>query len=272
MFNQNLHTHSCYDDGHDTPEQMAQAAMEQGITTLGFSGHSPNPIDTCSMSPEGMNRWKADVRKLQKSAPPSLNVFLGIELDSLSDIELDNFDYIIGSVHYLCPHGKPIAIDASRQEFELLLQAYENNIYALIDAYCQQLETTIQKRPLDIVGHLDLVGKYNEQEQYYAFDDPAIISRFLQTVKMGIQQGLIFEINTGAQSRGYRSVPYPHPALLKKMVECQARLTISSDCHNRTNLTYGYAQALETAKMCGAKTLACLSKEGFIDCSIEQFI
>lgn len=37
---QNLHTHTIYCDGKDTPEEMILAACEKGFTSLGFSGHS----------------------------------------------------------------------------------------------------------------------------------------------------------------------------------------------------------------------------------------
>ena len=36
---QNLHTHSTYCDGADTPEEMIETALEKGFTSIGFSGH-----------------------------------------------------------------------------------------------------------------------------------------------------------------------------------------------------------------------------------------
>jgi len=37
---QNLHTHSTFCDGIDTPEEMIKVAIEKGFVSLGFSGHS----------------------------------------------------------------------------------------------------------------------------------------------------------------------------------------------------------------------------------------
>ena len=37
---QNLHTHTTYCDGNNTPEEMVQKALELGFDTLGFSIHA----------------------------------------------------------------------------------------------------------------------------------------------------------------------------------------------------------------------------------------
>lgn len=37
---QNLHTHTCFCDGKDTPEEMIQEALKRGFDSLGFSMHS----------------------------------------------------------------------------------------------------------------------------------------------------------------------------------------------------------------------------------------
>ena len=36
---QNLHTHTVYCDGNDTPEEMVLTAIEKHFDILGFSGH-----------------------------------------------------------------------------------------------------------------------------------------------------------------------------------------------------------------------------------------
>ena len=41
----NFHTHTTYCDGKNTAEEMILAAINQGFTVLGFSGHSHTSID-----------------------------------------------------------------------------------------------------------------------------------------------------------------------------------------------------------------------------------
>ena len=40
MLSSSTHNHTTWCDGKNTPEEMAQAAWEQGFTDLGFSGHT----------------------------------------------------------------------------------------------------------------------------------------------------------------------------------------------------------------------------------------
>ena len=39
-FLSNLHTHTLYCDGKNTPEEYIQKAIEKGFISIGFSGHS----------------------------------------------------------------------------------------------------------------------------------------------------------------------------------------------------------------------------------------
>ncbi len=62
-----VHTHTTYCDGKNTPSEMAQAALEQGLKTLGFSGHIYIPEDTSSsMSLENTKRYCAEVEALKQ--------------------------------------------------------------------------------------------------------------------------------------------------------------------------------------------------------------
>ena len=43
MVRQNLHCHTRFDDGKDTPETMVLAALDAGLTSIGISLHCPIP-------------------------------------------------------------------------------------------------------------------------------------------------------------------------------------------------------------------------------------
>ncbi|HIZ55853.1 MAG TPA: hypothetical protein H9671_06570, partial [Firmicutes bacterium] len=52
-FLSNLHTHSCFSDGRDTPEEIVREALRKGFISLGFSDHSPTPyFSDCNMPEE----------------------------------------------------------------------------------------------------------------------------------------------------------------------------------------------------------------------------
>ena len=63
---QNLHTHSTYCDGHDTPEETVLRAIELGFDTIGFSGHSHmyfSPL--IGMTPEATEAYKQEIARLK---------------------------------------------------------------------------------------------------------------------------------------------------------------------------------------------------------------
>ena len=61
-----VHCHSTLCDGKNTLQEMASAACAQGLTTLGFTGHSHTPCDReYCMSPRRTALYKATIAKLK---------------------------------------------------------------------------------------------------------------------------------------------------------------------------------------------------------------
>lgn len=273
MIRQNLHTHSIYDDGKDTIEQMVQTAKEKGFTVLGFSGHGHNPEDDGSMSLEDTKRYCHEIREAAKrEAENGLKIFCGIEEDSISPVDPKDWDYVIGSVHYLQKDGRFWPVDYSKDRFDAMIsQGWNGDIHAMLQDYWKALEAQADNPVMDIVGHVDLITKYNENEDYFSFENPEYLAMAESAIEKLVKAGKIFEMNTGAIARGYRSEPYPHPLLLKMIQEKGGKLMINTDCHNRENLDLGLGHCLQLAKKAGFESLMMLTENGFEERSIEEF-
>ena len=273
MIKQNLHTHSQYDDGKDSIDEIVQKAQERGFTILGFSGHGYYAKDDSSMTPEKTKQYIQDVRQAQQQAPNGLKIYLGIEEDSMAPIEnVEDFDYVIGSVHYLEHNGKIYPIDYSQEQFdEMLKEGYQNDINALAKDYYLAIERQAQNPNIQIIGHLDLIAKYNENQTYYCFDDPKILSYAKVAIEQLVKAGKIFEMNSGAMARGYRNSPYPSIELLKLIYEANGKILINTDCHDKEYLDYGMQICLDLAKQIGFKTLEMFNGKNFESKNIEEF-
>lgn len=273
MIKQNLHTHSQYDDGKDAIDENVQKAQERGFTILGFSGHGYYAKDDSSMTPEKTKQYIQDVRQAQQQAPNGLKIYLGIEEDSMAPIEnVEDFDYVIGSVHYLEHNGKIYPIDYSQEQFdEMLKEGYQNDINALAKDYYLAIERQAQNPNIQIIGHLDLIAKYNEDQTYYCFDDPKILSYAKVAIEQLVKAGKIFEMNSGAMARGYRNSPYPSIELLKLIYEANGKILINTDCHDKEYLDYGMQICLDLAKQIGFKTLEMFNGKNFESKNIEEF-
>ena len=273
MIKQNLHTHSQYDDGKDAIDEIVQKAQERGFTILGFSGHGYYAKDDSSMTPEKTKQYIKDVRQAQQQAPNGLKIYLGIEEDSMAPIEnVEDFDYVIGSVHYLEHNGKIYPIDYSQEQFdEMLKEGYQNDINALAKDYYLAIERQAQNPNIQIIGHLDLIAKYNEDQTYYCFDDPKILSYAKIAIEQLVKAGKIFEMNSGAMAREYRNSPYPSIELLKLIYEANGKILINTDCHDKEYLDYGMQICLDLAKQIGFKTLEIFNGKNFESKNIEEF-
>ena len=100
-----VHCHSTMCDGRNTLQEMASAACAQGLTTLGFSGHSYTQRDReYCMSPSRTAQYKATIAKLKAEYRGKVDILCGIEWDVLSEDKPETYDYWIGAAHHL--YGK----------------------------------------------------------------------------------------------------------------------------------------------------------------------
>ncbi|GJM56903.1 histidinol-phosphatase [Erysipelotrichaceae bacterium OPF54] len=270
---QNLHTHTQYCDGKDTVEEMVLEAISRNFDSIGFSGHGTNyPYDPCSMDEQRTDLYMRDIYAANEQYQDRIRVYLGIEEDSIGQrFSHEDFEYIIGSVHFLIHNGEAAPIDYSQARFEqILTDWYDSDILKMAKAYYDAVKEMVSRPEVDIVGHIDLIAKYNENEKYFRFEDPAYLAMAKDAAETAIANNKIIEMNTGAIARGYRTKPYPHIALLKHIHECGGKICISSDCHNRANLDLGFEQCVELARLAGFTEITMLGDEGFYPVPIEE--
>jgi histidinol-phosphatase (PHP family) len=74
----------------------------------------------------------------------------------------------------------------------------------------------------------------------------------------------IFEVNTGAISRGMRKSSYPSENLLYTLKKLDARLILSSDSHNSDTLDFGFEEEKKHLKDIGFSHLYTIYNGEFI--------
>ena len=78
-----------------------------------------------------------------------------------------------------------------------------------------------------------------------------------------LKTDVIFEINTGAAPRGYRTIPYPASPFLARIAEKGGRVTFSSDSHAKETLLFGREDALNHAKASGVHCVVVMTPDGW---------
>ena len=132
----NYHTHTCYCDGKDRPEELVREAIRLGCPELGFSGHSHLSFDDCCMTVEGTEQYKSEIRRLREQYKDQLRIRLGVEQDYFGDLPTDDYEYVIGSVHYVPKEGRMLAVDSSTSDFDAAVAAhYGGDVYAFAESW-----------------------------------------------------------------------------------------------------------------------------------------
>ena len=267
MVHCNLHAHTTYCDGANSPREMVMAAAARGFYALGLSGHAYTPFDTSfCMTPEGTRDYFAELRRLKTEFTGVVEVYAGIEQDLFSPPPELPFDYVIGAVHYLHVGKAYLPVDESAEDCRAQVEQYfGGDWYAWAEAYYAQTARVAQETRCDIVAHFDLITKYNECNLLFNENEPRYRRAALAALDPLLESGCLFEVNTGAMARGLRSTPYPAPFLLRTIAQAGRGIVLSSDCHDMFSLDYGFGEAARYARACGFETAKVLTPMGFAD-------
>ena len=171
MLLQSLHTHSLYDDGQDTLARMAQNAEAAGLNALGFSGHSPLPFaNDWAIDQSCLADYLHEARSLQADFRGRFSLYCGLEWDSCSPLPEQKLDYLIGSVHYFpaLPDGTRFTVDGSAKLLAQCAQVqFGGDMAAQADCYSALVACLAEVPQVDIVGHFDLITKFDEPHTRY---------------------------------------------------------------------------------------------------------
>ena len=256
------HLHTYYCDGKNSPEEMVLRAIELDFVSLGFSGHGNSEYDPVCMTTEKEILYRQEVRRLQEVYADQLEILLGVEHEAISPYPDFPYEFMIESVHFLLKDGKKYFIDYDVAHTLEAAEAF-GDIYAYCEAYFAQCEKAYHITPAQIAGHLDLVTKFNEKSPLIDENDPRYLEPAMAALEAGVKKGLVFEVNTGAISRGYRTTPYPRPIFLKRLKELGGQVMINSDCHDAKYLDCAYEDARQLLLSNGFETAVILRKHGF---------
>jgi len=240
-----VHTPLCH---HATgwPIDFAARAVELGLGELGFSDHGPMPerFDDWRMLREDLPRYFEEVEKA-RAAFPQLSIRLGLECDFFTGREgwieelrsLAEWDYFIGSVHYL-----PDGVEVDNPKY--LSRYRDGNVAEIWASYWKTYEVAIRSGLFDFVAHPDLPKKFGFRPagDLRPFYEPAIAAL--------AETRTPFEINTAGWRKDCRE-QYPTREFLELAQQAGVPLLINSDAHAVAELGASFAEAMVLAKDVG---------------------
>ena len=275
----NLHTHSTFCDGKNTPEENVLAALQKGIRVLGFSSHSMYPFWTeCNMKVEDFHNYCEEIHRLQKKYEGQITIRLAFEADFVPGITFPlhkNYaefkpDYLIGSVHFIFQRNGIFGVDNTPTIWANgISEHYKGNVKEAICDYFELQKEMLEKGDFELLGHPDLVRKFNEKFPTFDENESWYKDELKEMAKAIKKAERATEINSGAISRGWLLKPYPSEYFLTLLHEEGVPVAITADAHAAEHLDCAFEQSLTLAKKAGyTEIIYDIDKTGYKFCKI----
>jgi histidinol-phosphatase (PHP family) len=192
MFPADLHVHSTFScDARDSMETICAAALEKGLTYLGFAEHLDyNPQDY-GFGYFNYAKYSEEIERLRDKYAGRLRILKGLEFGEphLHPREFEeqlahDYDYILGSIHCL---GNDFVGEPK------LLEHY--NLESFYQTYYEEVRKAVEFGGFDVLAHLDFPKRYLKKDWY----DEEFLADLM---KLLAQKGIGLEINTSSLRKG----------------------------------------------------------------------
>lgn len=246
MIKADLHTHTVRSDGNSSAEQAVLQAAEKGVSVLGFSDHCYTPWYDWGSLGKDLSAYIEENTSLADRFAGIIEIVCGIENEFDCWQEDSRLQYRIGSRHSIgFPDGR-ILIDESPVFLEEgLSRWYGGSGMALVRDYYRHIAEDVPKFAPDIIGHFDLVRKFNLSGRYFDENCSAYRKAALEAAEAAGDSGAIFEVSTVNLNRKRRHILFPADFILKFILEKGYPVTLSSDAHDPSHICghFGYASS-----------------------------
>jgi len=253
-----MHTPRCNHAIGDVAEYAA-AAIEAGFTEIGMSDHSPMPDNydkPWRMDRSELAGYLQEVEQVRDAVKDRLALRVGLEADFHPGTETYvadmiasyDWDYVIGSVHYIADWGfdNPDTIKIWD----------EWNIEDAYCAYFKLVEQSAQTGLFDIIGHPDLIKKFGHRAPADSMRVHQAIESMLQTVKLA---DVALEISSAGLRKPVGEI-YPHHSIVKRAAELGIPFSYGSDAHSPAEVGHGMDDCLALLESFGVHELASFEK------------
>jgi histidinol-phosphatase (PHP family) len=251
------HTHS-WRCGHatGTMREYVEAAIRAGIGEIGLTDHlylyflplsERNP--EWAMPEEQYDEHYREMLALRDEYRDRINVRVAIEADYAEGHEDEllailaryEFDYVLGSVHYMDGWMIDAPENAGRYREEVVADIFRR--------YFRRLQQAMRLGAFDLIAHFDLPKKFGLLPEE---DLTAVVG---ETLDVAADTGVALEISTAGLRKPVGEI-YPSPVIVREMAKRQIPVSLSSDAHAPAEVGHGYDRSIALLRECGYREIA----------------
>lgn len=234
-------------------ERYLEAGSEAGIEELGVSEHVYRFTQALTIWEHPFWRESAvDDLSAYCEFVRSTPLRLGIEMDHVAGSEerigslLDahDFDYVVGSVHFL----RDGAVD--HDVYDVWRKVGDpDRVWRL---YFETLAEAVRTGLFDILAHPDLVKVWGEGRPQPARDPRFHYEPLVEAIA---ESGIAVEVSTAGWRKPVGEL-YPADAFAEMCVEAKAAFSLSSDAHLPEHIGFEYERAVASMRAWGVEEIA----------------
>ncbi|WP_409289028.1 histidinol-phosphatase [Peribacillus sp. SCS-37] len=242
-------------------KKFTDSARQKQIDFFGISEHAYHFYETADIlqnewvNPRRYYKMEDYVSLFKQAWEADIDVKMSIEMDYTPGrhkemqafIQSFDFDYIIGSIHWIGDFG----IDLK----EYMHEWDKRDIYEIYRAYFDQVVTLAESDLFDIIGHMDLVKIFN----YVPKDEEFLLEQFDRATDALKNSKTCVEISTAGLRKPVGEL-YPDKRLLDMCFEKGIPIVFSSDAHFPEHVGADFDQAEALAISSGYQDLMTFSK------------
>jgi histidinol-phosphatase (PHP family) len=233
-------------------DRYLAAAEEHGIDELGVSEHVYR--FTQALEIWSHPYWEEQARDdldayvdFVRATPVRLGIecdFVPGSEDRIANLLERDFDYVVGSVHFLGPRG---ALDDRRYDIWQEIADPDE----LWSTYFRWQAELVRSGLFDIVSHPDLVKIWGADRPQPQRDPRFHYEPLVEAIS---DSGVAVEVSTAGLRKPVGEI-YPARALAEMCVEAGAEFALSSDAHTPDQVGFGYDEALELLSTLGVERI-----------------
>ncbi len=230
------------------PEEYIDAAIAAGVSEYGISDHapqSPEPFDDWRMLESDLPTYFDWIQRAKDHAGGRLKIRAGLECDWFPGChqwinhlaDLYDWDYLIGSIHYL---GDQWDFDNPKW----LGRWAETDVDEIWTQYWNEYTAMAKSGIFDFLGHPDLIKKfaYTPKGDLRRFYDP--------TIEALVEAKGAIELNTAGFHKPCAE-QYPSAEFLKLAAQAKIPITLSSDAHHPSEVARDFQRGIALLKEAG---------------------
>jgi len=257
-----------------TLEEVVESAVRAGFSIYGLSEHAPR-YRAEDLFPDESDLGVGDLAQmfedyvekaqaLRARHAGRLELLIGFEsevlppqgwLEQMRELRRRHpeFDYVVGSVHHL--DGASIDM---HPKLTAKVAGKVGGKEALERLYFEQVAEMVEQLRPEIVGHFDLIRKFEGAGASFGPESWKHIERALEVIRA---VGAVLDVNAAPVRRKLGRV-YPLPPLLARACEMEIPVTLGDDSHGPAEVGVGLDACLQAIQQAGYRRIHYLTGSG----------